>query len=70
MGNMLGIYFFLQIVFAVFLLWATSMALYMGVFRAHRPTVTLGKKCWARLASIAGAAFCWFFMSSWTYLSW
>ena len=27
---MLGIYFYLQIAFAVFLLWASSAALYMG----------------------------------------
>lgn len=32
---MLGIYFYLQIAFAVFLLWASSAALYMGVFHAQ-----------------------------------
>ena len=49
---MLGIYFYLQIAFAVFLLWATSAALYMGVFHAHRNTVALGRKSLAAVVSV------------------
>ena len=67
---MLGIYFYLQIIFAVFLLWATSTALYMGVFHAHRSTVTFGRKSLSAVISLALAVVIWYLLYSWTYLSW
>lgn len=67
---MLGIYFYLQIAFGIFLLWATSAALYMGVFHAHRGTVALGRKTVAAIVSVGLSAIIWFFLYSWTYLSW
>lgn len=67
---MLGIYFYLQILFAVFLLWATSTALYMGLFHAHGATVQLHKKSIAAVVSVALASGIWYMMYSWTYLSW
>ena len=67
---MLGIYFYLQIAFAVFLLWASSAALYMGVFHAHRGTVTLGRKTFAAIVSVLLSGIAWFFLYSWTYVSW
>ena len=67
---MLGIYFYLQIAFAVFLLWATSAGLYMGVFHAHRGTVALGRKSLAAVVSVLLSVVVWFFLYSWTYLSW
>ena len=53
---MLGIYFYLQIIFAVFLVWATSTALYMGVFHAHRSTVCTCRKSLAGVVSVLLAA--------------
>ena len=67
---MLGIYFYLQIIFAVFLVWATSTALYMGVFHAQRSTVCTCRKSLAGVVSVLLAAGIWYFMYSWTYLSW
>lgn len=67
---MLGIYFYLQIAFAIFLLWATSTALYMGVFHAHRSSVTTCRKSLAGVVSVALAVTIWYFMYTWTYLSW
>ena len=67
---MLGIYFYLQIIFAVFLVWATSTALYMGVFHAHRSTVCTCRKSLAGVVSVLLAAGIWYFIYSWTYLSW
>lgn len=67
---MLGIYFYLQIAFGIFLLWATSAALYMGVFHAHRETVAMSCKAIAGVVSVVVASAVWFFMYSWTYLSW
>ena len=78
MGNMLGIYFFLQIMFALLLLMASSAALYMGVyqgifrgiFQANRKSLALGPKFLAEVLCVGVSALCWFFMYSWTYLSW
>lgn len=67
---MTGIYFYLQLLFGIFLLWATSTAVYMGVFHAHGATVSLGRKTVSGALSLAFAATCWFFLYSWTYLSW
>ena len=67
---MLGIYFYLQIAFAVFFFFATIAALYMGVFHAHRNTVALGRKSLAAVVSVSLSVVAWFFLYSWTYLSW
>ena len=65
-----GIYFYLQIAFALILFWATGTALYMGIFHAHRPQVSTGRRlvCIA-LSALLSLAIC-FFMYSWSYLSW
>lgn len=67
---MLGIYFYLQILFAVLLLWASSTALYMGVFHAHRDGASLRFKTAASCLSVLLASVFWYGMYSWTYLSW
>ena len=67
---MLGIYFYLQIAFAVFLRGATRAARSMGVFPAHRGTVALGRKSLAAVVSVLLSVIVWFFLYSWTYLSW
>ena len=67
---MSGIAFYTQIVFSVFLLWATSAALYMGVFHAHRDTVSLRSKHLRGVFSVILACVIWFFLYSWSYLSW
>lgn len=65
-----GIYFYLQILFAALLFWATGTAIYMGIFHAHRPEASAGKKhfCLA-LSAVLSFLIC-FFMYSWSYLSW
>lgn len=67
---MLGLAFYTQILFAFFLVWATTTALYMGVFHGHRATVScFGKQ--ARVAvSLLAACAIWYSLYSWTYLSW
>lgn len=67
---MLGIYFYLQIIFAVFLVWATTTALYMGIFHAHSEESGVCKKALSGLFSFILASSIWFFMYSWTYLNW
>lgn len=65
-----GIYFYLQILFAILLFWATATALYMGVFHAHHAEVAAGRKhiCLA-VSALLSLIIC-FFMYSWSYLSW
>lgn len=67
---MTGITFYLQILFALLLFWATATAIYMGVFHAHSPRYGLGRKqlCLAA-SSLLSLVIC-FFMYSWSYLSW
>jgi hypothetical protein len=65
-----GIAFFLNIAFALFLLWASGMALYMGIFRAGGADVALPRKIASGAASLLAAAVAWFFMYSWTYIGW
>ena len=67
---MLGIYFILQIAFAVFLLWAMSAALYMGLFHAHRETVQTSRKHLSAVVSVTLATIICYLMYSWSYLSW
>ena len=67
---MYGIAFPLNIAFALFLLWATSMALYAGLFRACGEGVAFPRKIASGTASLLIAAIAWFFMYSWTYIGW
>lgn len=67
---MYGIAFYTEILFLMFLLLMSSMALYMGVFRAHAPGV--GVRCKVASASVSAliALVAWSFMASWTYIGW
>ena len=67
---MTGIYFYLQILFAILLFWAWATAIYMGIFHAHRPTAGAGRKHLSALASALCSGYICFFMYSWSYLSW
>jgi hypothetical protein len=67
---MYGIAFYTEILFLLFLLQASSMALYMGVFRAHAPETGLRKKVLSASASVLIALAAWSFMASWTYIGW
>lgn len=67
---MLGLSFYTQILFSVFLIWATTTALYMGVFHGHRGTVSFSGKQMRVAISLLLACTIWFFLYSWTYLSW
>ncbi len=67
---MTGIYFYLQILFAMLLFWAWSAAIYMGIFHAHRPGTGSGRRGLSALASASASAVICFFMYSWSYLSW
>ncbi len=67
---MLGIYFYLQILFCLLLLWVTTTAIYMGVFHAHGDTASAGRKAVCGFASTVVSCGMWFFAYSWTYLSW
>ena len=67
---MTGITFYLNILFALLLFWATATAIYMGVFHAHRPDCGQGRKhiCLV-FSSLLSFVIC-FFMYTWSYLSW
>lgn len=67
---MTGITFYLQVLFALLLFWATATAIYMGVFHAHGAQCSLGRKhlCLAA-SSLLSFVLC-FLMYSWSYLSW
>lgn len=67
---MYGVGFYLQIIFFIFILWATTTALYMGVFHAHGVNVSALRKTFSSIISLAMATLIWFFLYSWTYLSW
>jgi len=56
--------------FMILLILATATALYMGLFKAHRPTVTAPVKWLAGIVSSLGSAMIWIFLYSWYYLSW
>ena len=67
---MTGITFYLNILFALLLFWATATAIYMGVFHAHRSGCGLGRKhiCLV-FSSLLSLVIC-FLMYSWSFLSW
>lgn len=65
-----GIYYVLLPLFAVLLVVLTTAALYMGLFRAARPTVSTARKAFSGIASGVIACLAWFFMYSHRYLGW
>lgn len=67
---MYGVAFYTQIAFLLFLLFASSLALYMGVFRAHGPNIGTGRKLASASVSFLLAGTAWFFMASWVYIGW
>ncbi len=67
---MTGITFYLHMLFALLLFWATATAIYMGVFHAHRPERSQGRRHLCLVfSSLLSFVVC-FFMYSWSYLSW
>lgn len=67
---MYGIAFYTEIVFLLFLLFVSSLALYMGVFRAHAAGVGTRRKAISASFSALIALAAWSFMASWTYIGW
>ena len=67
---MYGVAFYTEIIFLLFLLFMSSMALYMGVFRAHAPGVGVRRKVVSASFSALIALVAWSFMASWTYIGW
>lgn len=67
---MYGIAFYTEIIFLLFLLFASSLALYMGLFRAHAPSAGAGRKVISASCSALIALTAWFFMASWTWIGW
>ncbi len=65
-----GIYYVTEPAFAVFLVLASTAALYMGIFKAHRPTMSFAKKTFSGLVSGSISCLAWFFMYSHQYLGW
>lgn len=58
------------ILLACLLVLATGAALYIGVFKASRPDIGLGRKILSGLASGMVATVIWFFFYSHQYLGW
>lgn len=67
---MYGVAFYTEIIFLLFLLFASSMALYMGIFRAHQSGIGLKRKVFSASFSALIAIVAWSFMASWTYIGW
>lgn len=67
---MTGTTFYLQILFALLLFWATATAIYMGVFHAHRADCGTGRRHLSLAASSLLSLVICFFMYSWSFLSW
>jgi len=65
-----GIYYVILPMFAVLLVLLSTAALYMGVFKAHRETVSFTKKTISGIASGTASCLAWFFMYSHHYLGW
>jgi hypothetical protein len=65
-----GIFFYLETFFMLFILFATGAALYMGIFKAHKSSVSLGAKLASGFLSAIIAGATWFGLYSWSYLSW
>lgn len=67
---LLGIYFYLQILFCLLMLWAFGAAFYMGVFHAHRGEASVRRKLFGGAVSACLSVGICFLMYTWTYLSW
>lgn len=65
-----GIYYIIKPLFALFLILATSAALYMGIFKAHRETATFKKKTLSGIASVLLSCCIWAVLYSHHYLGW
>lgn len=65
-----GIHLYLQPAFMLVLVLATGAALYMGLFRAHRTGLGLGRKILCGLASGVLSAVVWNILYSHQYLGW
>jgi predicted small integral membrane protein len=65
-----GIYYVILPLFAALLVLLTVAALYMGVFKAHRASASMGKKAFSGIASGVLSCLVWFFMYSHHYLGW
>lgn len=64
-----GIYVYLQPAFMLVLVLATTVALYMGVFHAHRKAATGSKAVFGVLSGLISAV-SWLFMYSHHYIGW
>ena len=65
-----GLFYYTQPLFALILFLFTGVALFMGVFKAHKETASLPKKIGVGVLSGLISVIGWGFMYSWTYLSW
>lgn len=65
-----GIYYVILPLFAVLLVFLTTAALYLGVFKAGRDTASAFRKTVSGIASGAISCLAWFFMYSHHYLGW
>ncbi|WP_243545710.1 hypothetical protein [Pseudodesulfovibrio tunisiensis] len=65
-----GIYYITEPTLAAFLVLASTAALYMGAFKAHKSTASLVKKAFSGIASGTVSALAWFFMYSHQHLGW
>lgn len=65
-----GIYFLLQPLFMVLLVLAGAAALYMGVFKAHRPGAGFARKAVSGVLSGVLSATVWAISYSHHYLGW
>ena len=54
----------------LFLVLATGAALYMGVFRSHRPETSYKKKVFTGIFSYSASAGIWFLLYSHQYMGW
>lgn len=67
---MYGLAFYTEILFLLFLLCVSGLALYMGLFRAHAAGAGPGRKALSAVLSGLLALTAWSFMASWTWLGW
>jgi len=63
-------YFYIRPLFMLFLILATGAALYMGVFRSHRPKTSYTKKVYTGILSYTASTGIWFLLYSHQYMGW
>ncbi len=54
----------------ILLVLASTASMYMGLFKAHREEVSLGKKTFASLTSSLISMVAWFLLFSHYYIGW